>query len=119
MYHGFDFYEKILENAMGVPLEFSPKSEGIPCMAKLLMSPVNGTITAIDEKRLARIRQKGIQAVLDFPVGHPVEEMENGTTRIGHVVAPAKKVEELDEVISQVYSCIEVDGSSLEELWKK
>lgn len=119
MYHGFDFYEKILENALGEPLDFTPEQDGFPCMAKLLMSPVNGTITDIDEKSLARIRQSGNQVVLDFPVGHPVEEMENGTTRIGHVVARADSVEELDEVVSSVYGCIEVDGKSLEELWKK
>ena len=119
MYYGFDFYEKILENAMGIPLDFSPEKEGVPCMAKLLMSPVNGTITAIDEKALAKIRAKGVVVDLDFPVGHAVEEMENGTTRIGHVVASADSVEELDEIISKVYSCITVDGSTLEELWKR
>ena len=119
MYHGFDFYEKILQNALGITLDFTPEKEGLPCMAKLLMSPVNGIITNIDEKRLARVRQKGIQVTLDFPVGHPVEEMENGTTRIGHVVAGADSVEELDEIIGLVYSCIEVDGKSLEELWRK
>ncbi|WP_283681370.1 ATP-grasp domain-containing protein [Parablautia sp. Marseille-Q6255] len=118
MYYGFDFYEKILENAMGIPLDFSPEKEGVPCMAKLLMSPVNGTITAIDERRLARIREQGIVAELDFPVGHAVEAMENGTTRIGHVVAAADSVEELDKIVGQVYRCICVDGSTLEELWK-
>lgn len=119
MYHGFDFYEKILQNALGVPLDFTPEKDGVPCMAKLLMSPVNGTITGINEKRLASIRCSGNLVDLDFPVGHAVEAMENGTTRIGHVVARADSVEELDEIVSSVYSCIEVDGRSLEELWKK
>lgn len=119
MYYGIDFYEKILENAMGIPLDFRPEREGFPCMAKLLMSPVDGTITAINEKGLARIRQKGHQVVLDFPEGHAVEAMENGTTRIGHVVARADRVEKLDEIVSTVYECIEVDGRSLEELWRK
>lgn len=119
MYYGFDFYEKILLNALGVPLDFTPGREGVPCMAKLLMSPVNGTVTAIDEDGLAQIRAEGTLVALDFPVGHAVEAMENGTTRIGHVVARADSVEELDETVSRVYGCIEVDGSSLEDLWKK
>ena len=119
MYHGFDFYEKILQNALGQPLDFTPERDGLPCMAKLLMSPVDGFITKIDEKGLARICQKGNLVTLDFPVGHAVEAMENGTTRIGHVVARADSVEELDEIVSRVYDCIEVDGKSLEELWKK
>ena len=45
--------------------------------------------------------------------------MINGTTRIGHVVAEAESVEELDEIITQVYRCICVDQMTLEELWKK
>lgn len=145
MYYGFDFYEKILMNALGEPLDFccenmkpaSYKNAGVrrdigkcavqetdfehrmPCMAKLLMSPVNGMITGIDEKQIAELRRSGSQIVLDYPVGHPVEAMENGTTRIGHVVTGAESVEELDEMVSCVYRCIEVDGISLEELWKK
>lgn len=119
MYHGFDFYEKILQNALGIPLDFTSEKEGVSCMAKLLMSPVNGMITGINEKRLANIRCSGNLVDLDFPVGHAVEAMENGTTRIGHVVVRADSVEELDEIVSSVYSCIEVDGRTLEELWKK
>lgn len=119
MYYGFDFYEKILQNALGWPVNFDPEQPGVSCMAKLLMSPVNGTITGIHEKKLQHIREKGVVVALDFPVGHAVEAMENGTTRIGHVVAPAECVEELDAMVSKVYSCIEVDGVSLEELWKK
>lgn len=128
MYYGFDFYETILQNALGESLDLGHTQAGTddeasaqltPCMAKLLMSPVNGTITKIEEKRLAELRRDGTQIALDFPVGHLVEAMENGTTRIGHVVTKAERVEALDEMVSRVYSCIEVDGTSLEELWKK
>ena len=119
MYYGFDFYEKILQNAMGISLDFTPEKKGVPCMAKLLMSPVDGIITAIDQVELDKIRRRGTLVSLDFPVGHPVEKMENGTTRIGHVVAEADSVEKLDAIVSRVYGCIEVDGSSLEELWRK
>ena len=85
-------------------------------MAKLLMSPVNGVITQIQEKWLQKLREKGIIVALDFPVGHAVEAMENGTTRIGHVVAEADSVEALDNIVRKVYRCIFVDGTSLEEL---
>ncbi len=119
MYYGFDFYEKILLNALGIALDFTPEKEGVPCMAKLLMSPVNGTITAIHAWGLDKIRENGTVVALDFPIGHAVEAMENGTTRIGHVVAEADSVEALDRIVSRVYSCIEVDGVSLEELWRK
>ncbi len=119
MHYGFDFYEKILKNALGEPVDFHPEKQGVFCMAKLLMSPVDGILTGIDERKLEQIRGRGVVAALDFPVGHPVEAMQNGTTRIGHVVAETERVEELDEIVNQVYSCLEVDGVSLEELWRK
>ena len=119
MYYGFDFYEKILQNALGQPVQFEAEKQGVFCMAKLLMSPVNGVITQIQEKWLQRLREKGIVIALDFPVGHAVEAMENGTTRIGHVVAEADSVEALDNIVRKVYRCIFVDGTSLEELWRK
>ena len=119
MYYGFDFYEKILQNALGQPVQFEAEKQGVFCMAKLLMSPVNGVITQIQEKWLQKLQDKGIVIALDFPVGHAVEAMENGTTRIGHVVAEADSVEALDNIVRKVYRCIFVDGTSLEELWRK
>ena len=119
MYYGFDFYKKILQNALGETLDFSPERPGVHCMAKLLMSPVDGKITGVNLKELEELRREGVEIALDYPVGHPVEAMQNGTTRIGHVVARAESVEELDETVARVYGCIEVNGISLEELWGK
>lgn len=119
MYYGFDFYEKILQSALGIPLDFTPVRAGVPCMAKLLMSPADGTITEIDTYGIEQIRREGIVAELDYPIGHAVEAMKNGTTRIGHVVAQADRVEKLDEIIDRVYRCIRVDGKTLEELWRE
>ncbi|MBQ8935487.1 MAG: hypothetical protein IJ049_03685, partial [Oscillospiraceae bacterium] len=101
------------------PVDLTPERPGIPCMAKLLMSPVNGIITAIDEAGLDRLRRGGVTVALDFPVGHAVEAMENGTTRIGHVVTAAEQESQLDDILRRVYRCIYVDGSSLEELWNE
>ncbi|MDO4306532.1 MAG: ATP-grasp domain-containing protein [Eubacteriales bacterium] len=119
MYYGFDFYEMILRNAMGLSVDFTESEEKIPCMARLLMSPVDGTITRIDEAGLQEIRDKGTEVVLDFPTGHPVEKMENGTTRIGHVIARAESEQELEEVVNRVNRCISINDRSLEELWRK
>lgn len=119
MYYGFDFYEKILQNALGIRLDFTPVRPGVSCMAKLLMSPVDGRITQIDDRGLEEIRRKGIVAELDYQQGHAVEAMINGTTRIGHVVARADSVEKLDEIVNCVYRCIWVDGKTLEELWRE
>lgn len=119
MYYGFDFYEKIIQNALGMEVSFAPGHEPRPCMAKLLMSPVDGVITEIDEEALGRIRETGVEIKLDYPVGHAVERMINGTTRIGHVIAAVDEVETLDGIMKDVYRCIYVDGETLEELWKE
>ena len=119
MYYGFDFYEKIIQNALGMEMSFAPGYAPRPCMAKLLMSPVDGVITAVDEDALGRIRQTGVEIKLDYPVGHAVERMINGTTRIGHVIAATDQVELLDRIMEDVYRCIRVDGDTLEELWRK
>lgn len=119
LHYGFDFYEKIIQNALGVSVEFPRKKEKIPCMAKLLMSPVDGKITFIDEKMLCAMQKKGIEIALDYPPGHFVEKMENGTTRIGHVISRAESEKEFDEILEQVNQCIYINDISLEELWKK
>ena len=120
MYYGFDFYQVILQNALGLPLSIDEGRKKTPCKAKLLMSPADGTITAIDKAGLLSIQEKKHCIIaLDFPVGHAVEKMINGTTRIGHVVSAADTEEELDQLLHQVYRCIEVDGVSLEALWQK
>ena len=119
MHYGFDFYKKILLNALGETVDFKAEKEGVSCMAKLLMSPVDGVITSISEDGLAQIRSEGIEVALDYAAGHSVERMINGTTRIGHVVAPVDCEEMLDQIIKRVYRCITVDNVSLEELWER
>lgn len=118
IHYGFDFYEKIIQIALGLPLDL-PEKEKIPCMAKLLMSPVNGRLTRVDEKGLQVIGTRGVEAVLDFEEGHWVEAMSNGTDRIGHVIARTSSKEEFQEIMDQVNRCIYVNDQSLEELWKK
>lgn len=118
-YYGMDFYEKMIQNAMGGSPEFSCRSKHKPCMAKLLMSPEDGQITAIDHQRILKIREQGIEVQLDYPEGHAVEKMQNGTSRIGHIIADTKNKEEFAEIESLVNSCIFVNGRSLKELWEK
>ncbi len=119
LHYGFDFYEAIIKGALGLPLDLWEKEKKIPCMAKLIMSPADGRITLIDEQGLEKIRERGTTVALDYPTGHPVEKMQNGTTRIGHVISRAESEEEFDEILKQVNQCIYINDKSLEELWKK
>ena len=118
MYYGFDFYEKMILNALGEPADFTPAAPE-PCMAKLLLSPVSGTITSYNKERIHRLQQAGIQIVLDYPVGHFVTAMEDGTDRIGHVIAAVGSEQELEKVLSQIRKCIYINEKALEEIWNE
>lgn len=118
LYYGFDFYQKILFNALGQFSDFTPAHNPVPCESRLLMSPVHGTITDIDMKTLQNLKKEHIQICLDYPVGHSVEQMINGTTRIGHVVAPVYDNFSFNKLLHTVYSCIYVDNVSLSEIWE-
>ena len=76
-------------------------------------------IICVNEEKLKALRDKGVLLTLDFPVGHAVEKMENGTNRLGHLVAEAKSTEEFESILQEAYSAIFIDGVSLEELWKE
>ena len=104
-YYGFDFYEQMIKSALGEETDFQ-QTESCPCMAKLLLSPVSGTITQIDRDQVERLRQEGLELVLDYPEGHEVSAMADGTDRIGHVIVKTDREAELDEQMKRVYRCI-------------
>ena len=116
MYYGFDFYEKMILNALGEAADFTPAAPQ-PCMAKLLLSPVSGEITSYNKTRIQKLQESGVQIVLDYPVGHFVTAMEDGTDRIGHVIAAVNTEQELEQILSQVRKCIYINERTLEEIW--
>ena len=118
MYCGFDYYRKMLEAALGEKPDFSYEYT-TPCMAKLLFSPVDGIITAMDEERLHNLRNEGISFSLDYGVGDSVEKVKNGTDRIGQVILAASREAELDTLITSIQDAIEINGTSLSRLWEK
>ena len=119
IYYGFDFYEKMIENALGRMDDLGISDKRTPCMSKLLMSPVDGIITSIDEEAIDRIRARGYDIVLDYKVGQTVEQMHNGTTRIGHLIARTDDEQTVNGVMDEIYAAICADGTPMKELWKK
>lgn len=119
IYYGFDFYEKMIDNALGKEVDLSGSGHRTPCMAKLLMSPVDGTISDIDNAKLDELRAQGNVIGLDYGVGHAVEKMYNGTTRIGHVIAETDDEATVNGIMDEIYGAIYVDGRSMRELWVK
>jgi len=114
--YGFDFYEKMIRSALGEKVDFSCEGK-TPCMAKLLMSPLEGTLTGVNFEGIETICREEAQVALDYPVGHHVYAMTDGTDRIGHVIMEAEKEEELDRIIRKVRKYIAIDHRTLEEIW--
>lgn len=104
----------MIKSALGEETDFQ-QTESCPCMAKLLLSPVSGTITQIDWDQVERLRQEGLELVLDYPEGHEVSAMADGTDRIGHVIVKTDREAELDEQMKRVYHCIWIDG----KIWRQ
>ena len=88
-------------------------------MAKLLLSPAEGKISHIDIEGIRRLEEKGVVVSLDFPVGHKVFAMADGTDRIGHIIARTEEESQLDAWMMEAYRCIFIDGVSLEDIWKR
>ncbi len=116
--YGFDYYEAILKGAAGEKVRFPFAENGAACMAKLMISPVAGKITAIDEEHLETMRNRSIEVAIDFPVGGHVYAMMDGTDRIGHVLVQTDREDVLDDAMREARSCIEINGRNLEELWR-
>ena len=119
IYYGFDFYEKMIENAFGQKVDLSGRGILTPCMSKLLMSPVDGILSDIDAEHIDGLRAQGNEIVLDYGVGESVEKMYNGTTRIGHLIARTDDEVEVNKIMSEIYKSLYVNGKPMEELWAK
>ncbi len=117
LYCGFDFYQKMIENALGETPDFAcgnPK----PCMSRLLFSPVDGTITRIDSSVIRKLRNEGADFSLDYGEGDPVSKVRNGTDRIGQVILPSSSEPEMNALMKRLYAAVFVDGISLWERWE-
>lgn len=118
IYYGMDFYETMINNALGKTVKIDTTREHTPCMSKLLMSPVNGIITEIDQSRIEELRSEGHDIKLDYSVGDPVEEMHNGTTRIGHLITDTDDETIVNGILKEIYSAIKINNESMSNFWK-
>lgn len=118
IYTGYDWYETIIHAAVGNPVTLE-NIKKIPCMAKLIFSPGEDEITAIDRNILENLRRQGIVCHMDYGAGHPVHAMKNGTGRIGHLIAAVSREEELDGYVSEMRNAVMLKNRTLEEVWKE
>lgn len=116
LYCGFDYYRQMICHALGEEPDFTFHAPR-PCMAKLLFSPCDGVITAIDEAALAELRPKCADLSLDYRVGDQVERVQNGTSRMGQVILETTDEGELNHMLARIRRAVKINGTDLESLW--
>jgi DNA polymerase/3'-5' exonuclease PolX len=93
---------------MGETPDFSVKTR-LPAMARLLMSPADGRITAIDRKAIERIKKEtGAFISLDYGIGDSVRRMRDGTDRIGQVICMTDSDSVMDELVKDVMNTLAI-----------
>ena len=103
---GIDYYAQMIHAAMGEPTDFCA-TRNAPCMAKLLFSDVDGTVSAIDLDRIAAIeRDSGASVSLDVVPGDRVRRVCDGTDRYGQVIMETSSERDLDRVLGLVSACV-------------
>jgi biotin carboxylase len=84
LYCGYNYYEKIIENAVGkIPnMIYEPQCA---CVAELLVSKKGGRLINADVDECNKIR--GLRCSLDIKVGSNVKPFHVGTDRFGQIVS--------------------------------
>lgn len=99
---GIDYYKEIILNALGEKCDLTVTRDD-PCIAKLLMSDVSGTLVHADAAAIAEIAgETGAAISLDIREGDRVHAMRNGTDRIGQVIMRTADEAGIDRVIQRV-----------------
>ncbi len=108
IYYGFDYYEKLIQAALGEDVEF-PQEHAVANASMLLRSDKDGVITAIEN---ANVPDEDIYEIqFDYGVGDEVKKFHVGPHRIGHVIAKGetleKAVAKLDEALAKIRITVE------------
>ncbi len=108
IYYGFDYYEKIIEAALGENPQF-PQEQAVPNASKLLMSDRDGVIRSIVDHNPPC--EDIYEIHFDYTVGDPVQKFRVGPHRIGHVITKGdtleKAVKALDEAVKNIEIVVE------------
>ncbi len=106
IFYGFDYYEKIIEAALGEDPVF-PLNGSTPNASHLLMSDKDGVIRSITNRNQPDPDICEIQ--FDFGVGDEVHKFRIGPHRIGHVVTKGNSLEEAKALLDRALANISIE----------
>lgn len=119
IYYGFNYYEKIIEVALGGKADFSVCCEKPQANVEvLLISEREGVLTDI---RLPLVPEDVIQEIsFDYKVGDRIPKFEKGPDRIGNVIAIGHDVDDAKNNLMKFVGemIIEVDGKPIDGILK-
>ena len=116
IYYDFDYYEKILQTALGEEVDFTPGPAaqasacgGVPNASKLLMSDRDGRIVSQEDSNPAD--PDIVEVQFDYKPGDEVHAFRVGPHRIGHVICKGETldaaVQKLDQAMANVKIVVE------------
>lgn len=109
MHTGIDYYEQIIRASQGLPVSLDVRESPVPCMSKLLLLDHDAEVISVNRTRLDEVaRRFEAQVTLDVREGDHIHAAHDGTDRFGSVVMPTASGDELDQVLSEVLSCIDM-----------
>lgn len=106
LYYGYNYYEKIIQAALGLPVDFASE-KACPNVGMLLRSENTGVIQEI-VNRNDREDKQIVEIQFDYQVGDEVQAFRVGPHRIGHVVVQADTLEEAKHKMEEALGNIEV-----------
>lgn len=108
IYYGFDYYEKLIQAALGEDVDF-PTECAVPNASMLLRSDADGVIRSIENTNGPDEDIYEIQ--FDYQVGDAVKKFHVGPHRIGHVITKGdtlgQAVDKLNEALDHVKITVE------------
>lgn len=107
LYYGYNYYEKIIQAALGLPVDFASQ-EANPNVGMLLRSEKTGSIRKIVNKNDREDKQI-VEIQFDYQAGDQVQAFRVGPHRIGHVVVKADTLEEARAKMKEALGKIEIE----------
>lgn len=105
IYYDFNYYEKIIQVALGEHADFSSE-RAVPNASHLLMAEHDGIIESQFDNNPENPNLVEVQ--FDYQVGDTVHKFEIGPHRIGHVITKGETLDEAVAVLEKAQKNIEI-----------